>query len=303
MNTTPRFLLGFLLSLPVLVPAPAESQGRTAAGTGPDVGTIVVAHGGDEVWNGLVRETVQSLSVGGPVEVSFLMGPAAPTHRFQDAVARLEAQGVHRIVVVPLLVSSHSGHYEQIRYLAGLTDSLDRVMRLHLHHGGIERPRTRVPIMVTSALDDAPELARALAERAVARADSPREQALLLVGHGPNSAEDYADWMANLRVVSDSVRAWTEFADVRVELVREDAPPPVRAEAVRRTRELIELQHRITQRSVVVVPILISRGGIPRQRILADLAGLPIVYGGEPVLPHAAIARWIESRVRAETDR
>ena len=42
----------------------------------------------------------------GPVEVSYLMGPAAKTHRFQDAVARLERQGVSEIVVVPMLVSS-----------------------------------------------------------------------------------------------------------------------------------------------------------------------------------------------------
>ena len=158
-----------------------------------EVGTIVVAHGGDDVWNGLVRRTVASLNLGGPVELSLLMDPAAPQHRFQDAVARLERQGAKRIVVVPLLVSSHSGHYEQIRYLAGLTDTLDAVMRTHLHHGGIERPKTSVPLAVTPALDDAPELARALAERAMTHAGAPREQAVLLVGHWPNSAEDYAD--------------------------------------------------------------------------------------------------------------
>ena len=30
---------------------------------------------------------------------------------------------------------------------------------------------------------------------------TPREQALFIVGHGPNSAEDYAAWMENLRPV------------------------------------------------------------------------------------------------------
>lgn len=293
-----RLLWAVLLPLVVRsVPVAAQtwSQG--------EVGTIVVAHGGDDAWNRLVRETVEFLDVDGPVELSFLMGPAAAAHRFQDAVARLVQQGVKRVVVVPLLISSHSGHYEQIRYLAGLTDTLDTVMRSHLHHGGVERPRTSLPMTVTPALDDAPELARALAARARERTSTPAEQALLLIGHGPNSAEDYADWMANLRVVSDSVRSWTEFADVRVELVREDAPARVRAEAVRRVRELIELQHRLTKRDVVVVPILISRGGISRQRILADLAGLPVVYGGDPVLPHPSIARWIESRVRSAADR
>ena len=119
----------------------------------------------------------------------------------------------------------------------------------------------------------------------------------MLVGHGPNSAEDYAFWMRNLRVVVDSVRRWSGFRDVRVELVREDAPAEVRAEAVKRLRELIAMQAEITGGPVTVVPILISRGGISRSRILQDLEGLPIRYSGEPLLPHPAIAEWISRRV------
>ena len=32
----------------------------------------------------------------------------------------------------------------------------------------------------------------------------------------------------------------------------------------------------------------------------ADLEGLPVVYAGEPLLPHASMARWIEARVRGD---
>ena len=259
-------------------------------------GTLIVAHGGDSIWNALVRETTRQLRLAGPVEVSFLMGPEAATTRFQDAVARLAQKGVREIVAVPLLVSSHSGHYEQIRYLSGHTDTLDRVMHEHLHHGGIERPSVKIPIHVTAALDDSHELARALTERAKAHEIDPRGHALMLVGHGPNSAEDYAAWMRNLRVVADSVRLWSGFRDVRVELVREDAPAPVRAEAVLRLRELIALQAELTGKPVVVVPILLSRGGISRSRLMKDMEGLPIRYSDDPLLPHPAIAAWITRR-------
>jgi sirohydrochlorin ferrochelatase len=119
----------------------------------------------------------------------------------------------------------------------------------------------------------------------------------MLVGHGPNSAEDYAAWMRNLRVVVDSVRRWSGFRDVRVELVREDAPAEVRAEAVNRLRELIAMQAELTGGPVTVVPILISRGGISRSRILKDLEGLPVRYSEVPLAPHAAIADWITRRV------
>jgi sirohydrochlorin ferrochelatase len=104
--------------------------------------------------------------------------------------------------------------------------------------------------------------------------------------------------MKHLRPVADSVKSWTGFRDVRVDLVRDDAPAEVRAEAVRRVRELIELQHLVTGREVIVVPVLVSKGTVSRDKIPQDLAGLPIVYAGEPLLPHDAMARWVESRVQ-----
>ena len=263
-------------------------------------GTIIVAHGGGPEWNEQVVQIARQVATGGPVEVSFLMGPGAKTTRFQDAVHRLEVQGVSEIVVVPLLVSSHSGHYEQIRYLAGEAVTLDDGMMHHLHMSGLERVSPKVPIHVTRAMDDAPEIARVLADRALALEKHPSGRALFLIGHGPTSAEDYAEWMKNLRPIADSVKALTGYRDVRVDLVRDDAPADVRAEAVRRVRELIELQHMATGRDVVVVPVLVSKGKVSHEKIPADLKGLPIVYSGDGLLPHAGVARWVEARVRTK---
>lgn len=267
------------------------------------IGTIIVAHGADREWNAPVEALADSISTGGPVRVSFLMGKGASTHKFSDAAAQLEALGVRQIVVVPLMVSSHSAHYRQIRWLAGLEDSLDARLAEHMHHMGVEPAMVKVPIRVASALDDAVEIAEVLAERATALATDPREQALFLVAHGPNEAAEYALWMENLRRVADRVREKTGFRDVRVDAVRDDAPAPVRAEAVRRVRELIALQQAATQRDVVVVPILISRGALTRSTLVKDLAGLPIVYSGAALLPHPALQRWIETQVRASRPR
>jgi sirohydrochlorin cobaltochelatase len=141
-------------------------------------------------------------------------------------------------------------------------------------------------------------VSRVIADRALALTDRPQERALLIVGHGPNSAEDYAAWMANLRRVSDSVSARTKFRDVRVELVRDDAPAAVRAEAVQRVRELIHLQRQVTGQDVIVVPVLVSAGTVSRDKLPADIKGTPSVYVGDPLLPHAAMSEWIARRVR-----
>lgn len=264
------------------------------------VGVLLVAHGADREWNAPVESLASQVAthgvVRGPVGVAFLMGDGATTHRFQDAVAALVKRGARRVVVVPLLVSSYSGHFEQIRYLSGKTDSLDSAMMMMLHMSGIERAPS-VSIAVTPGLDDSPELARVLSARAAAIATDRGHQALLLLGHGPNSAEDYAAWMKNLRVIADSVRAATGFATVQVELVRDDAPPAVRGEAVLRAREIVLLQHAATNRDVVIVPILVSAGAIAQTKLPADLAGLPAVYAPAPLLPDDNLVAWVERRV------
>ncbi|HET9947442.1 MAG TPA: CbiX/SirB N-terminal domain-containing protein [Longimicrobiales bacterium] len=272
--------------------------GALAVSAQERIGTVIVAHGASDEWNAPILEVAALASTGGPVEVSFLMGPAAAAHRFQDAVAGLVEHGVERVVVVPLLVSSHSGHYEQIRYLAGGRPDLDETMLHHLHAAGIERPSTEVPIAITPALDAAPEMADILSRRVLELAESPRDQAVFIVGHGPNGAEEHAAWMSNLREVAAEVARGTGVRDVKVGLVRDDAPAPVRAEAVRGIRDVIELQHEVTGRDVVVVPVLISSGSISRDKLPADLEGLPIVYEAQPLLPDPAIARWIERSVR-----
>lgn len=267
----------------------------------PTAGTLIVAHGGGPGWNAQIEAVAGLVDTGGPVEVSFLMGPGAAGARFQDAAGRLVEAGATEIVVVPVLVSSHSGHYEQIRYLAGEIDALSEAMLHHLHMAGIERAQTNVPMRVARAMDDAPEVAAVLADRAKALAPEGEKRALMLVGHGPNSAEDNAEWMANLRRVAVEVKRKSGFREVRVGLVRDDAPAPVRAEAVKSVRETIELLGELTGAPVVVVPILVSQGQISDEKLPADLEGLEIEYDGRALLPHPQMARWIENRVRATT--
>ncbi len=274
----------------------SEAAGQMA----PDparTGTIVIAHGGDAGWNQPVLDAARRADTGGPVAVSFLMGDSAAAYRFQDAVRSLVEQGAERVVVVPLLASSHSGHYEQIRYLTHGTDELSETMMHHLHMAGIERAPEGIPVVLTPALDASQEIADVLSERAAKLAEAPAEQALFVIGHGPNGAEDYAGWMSNLRPISEEVARRVGFRDVKLGLVRDDAPAPVREEAVRRIREIIELQHELTGRDVVVVPILVSRGFVSLQKLPRDLEGLPVSYDGEGMLPHDAVSRWIERRV------
>ena len=288
-RVVPR-LFALVLSVTTFTPAVAAQA--------PNVGTLIVAHGGDSVWNSQILEVANATRTGGPVRVAFLMGPAAAAFRFHEQIAALRGAGATRIAIVPFLMSSHSEHMDQLRWLLGMRDSLSEVMLHHLQHAGIERVADAKGTRLTPSIDDAPEAAAIFARRAKALLTSPGRQAILLFGHGPGEATDYARWMRNLRIIADSVKQATGVREVQVELVRDDAGAEVRGEAVRRARDLVRLMYGMTGEPVVVVPALVATGTLSRVTLARDLAGLPIAYDGTALLPSGDMARWVERRVR-----
>ena len=292
-----KLISTIVISVAVSSPvASAHAQRQTTATD--TVGVLLVAHGAGPDWNSQVIEVAAQVDHSGPLAVSFLMGPGAAQTTFQTAVTQLEQRGAKVIVVVPILISSYSGHFQQIEYLAGRRQKLDDTMAHHLMMAGIRRPTAQVPLLLTPAIDDAAEIGQAIARRALELAADPAEQALFIIGHGPETALDYARWMANLRSIKGSVATATRFQNVLIDLLRDDAPTDVRGEAVLRIRELIELQYALTGKPVVVVPVMVATGTITRAKIPDDLKGLPISYNGTALLPDSAVARWIERRVQ-----
>jgi sirohydrochlorin ferrochelatase len=267
--------------------------GGSSTPLGAQTGLLVVAHGAGPEWNGRVRETVGQVRwAHGPVAVAFLMGAEADSAGWEVGVRRLVADGATSIIVVPLMVSSHGGHYREIEYYAGLRDSASDS---HAHH--VRRPPP-VALRVAPALDGAPELGSALAERWSALAPDDRRRPVLLVAHGPNDSADAERWIRDLTMASTALRQAGLDRDLRVGLLRDDAPPAVRAAAV---AELRAVSRALADGdSVVVLPVLISSGEINAQKIPRDLADLPVRYHPGPLAPSAHLARWIERRAAEE---
>jgi sirohydrochlorin cobaltochelatase len=91
------------------------------AGPPEKVGVLVLAHGGSESWNQLVIDAARTAGKQYPVEVAF--GMALP-RTIQEGIDKLEGQGVNKIVVVPLFVSSYSFIIRQTEYLLGKREVL-----------------------------------------------------------------------------------------------------------------------------------------------------------------------------------
>jgi sirohydrochlorin ferrochelatase len=298
----------FLLSSSVQAAAPAAASGGPAP-----YGILLLAHGGDASWNEEITRLRGQVNAQVPTEAA--LGMADPKS-LQDAVNRLEKRGVARIVAVPLFVQSHSEVLDQTRYALGLADKpseslkagLERMAgpHAHHHHGGaghsmvfsLERVKAREPIAMSRALDDHELVGSILAEHARVLAHGAGKAHLVLVAHGPVDDAAVPVWGESLMSLCSMAGKGGAFVDCEVAMLRDDAAPDVRAAAVADFREKVARTKLGKSGPVVVVPVLIARGGI-EAKIPKDLEGLDYAWDGKTLMPHAGFDAWVLERAAA----
>lgn len=274
-----------------------------------ETGILVLAHGGNQEWNARVLELTHSLDADRPAEVAFGM---ATRRTIQEAVDRLNARGVDRIVAVPLFVSSWSSVVTSTEFLLGLRPDApgDLAVFARMDHGdpapggngsdhaahdmslGSTPVASKAPIVaMTSALNAHPLVAQILTSRAQAASRTPATEAVVIVAHGPVTDDDNALWLADMRQLAEPVRRNGGFATVDVLTVRDDAPKPVRDAATAELRALVS-RRSAEGRRVLIVPLLLSFGGIERG-IVKRLEGLPYEMTAAALMPDPRIREWV----------
>ena len=252
-------------------------------------GVLVLAHGGNEAWNASVRDAVTLARIPYPTDIAYGMGMhAQDVAQIRDAVARLQAQGVTELLVLPLLISSHSDVYRQYEYLFGFR----RVSPWPKH---APPPLTlHLPVRFSAPLDGHPYVAETALDRARHLSANPAQEIVLLVAHGPNGDRDNEAWLMMMRSIALVVQQQGHFARVEVQTLRDDASWFVRHRATRALRRLVKRDSRTHH--VLIVPLLIARGGI-EEKIPRRLHGLTFAYTGETLLPHPRVAAWMHDAV------
>ncbi|MGP8320401.1 MAG: sirohydrochlorin chelatase [Methanosarcinaceae archaeon] len=125
----------FIMIISLVAPAiAAEDQEK--------YGVLVIAHGSpSESWCAPIRDAVAEVDLPYPVELGFL--EFVPNETINDAVEKLDAAGVTNIIAIPLFISSHSSHIQEIEYVLGLIETLP-LSSEHVMVNGVEMERTIV---------------------------------------------------------------------------------------------------------------------------------------------------------------
>lgn len=260
--------------------------GLAQAGEPASEGLLLVAHGANRgTWNDRVLEMAQKVDWPGPLAVGFLTA-RSPGESLQGAVTKLEQRGARRIAVVPLLVSSFSDHYEEIRYYAHARSDAPE----HVESAPLE---SKAELVLTPAMDSDRLLGRILAEQVRAASVKPGGETVVLVAHGPNGDVDNERWLACLRVQAGYLQYALGFRHVEVTTLRDDAPTEVKSAAVAHLRQRIA--ERARESRVVVQPVLVSTGHLQAE-IASLVKGLDCTVSGSGVVNHPLVTEWIRQQ-------
>lgn len=281
--------------------APPPEGGAQVPAAGADdpgrYGVLVMAHGGTPEWNQAVLEATEPLAEEVPLEVAFGMADACS---LQEAVARLEAEGVRRVGVVRLFVSGESW-YERTEQILGLSPGApaEEIAEQacgeasegegHHHHlGAYFRLDTRSTFALSAeGLAQAPEMGPVLADRARALSRDPATEEVLVLAHGPGDEAENARWLDQLDLQAAAIRAALPFHRVEVQTLREDWPDK-RKEAEEWVRAFVDRAATAGHRTLVI-PFRVFGFG-PYEKVLD---GGEYVADGVGLLPHSNVGLWI----------
>lgn len=293
-------------------------------------GVLILAHGGKHSsWDEAVKNATQALQKEYVVEMAF--GMANPT-TMQAGINRLESQGVTKIVVVPLFISSYSPIIRQNEYLLGFRDKLADPPMLMMHHGDsesktessndathggshedtphkmekdaskkveLEPLKFKSKILLTKPLDDNPLVAKIIYDRIAELSVNPTNETVLLVAHGPGKEEDNKNWLKEIDSLADQIRALqaekgNKFRQIFGLTVRDDADAAIYEQAKEQLRSLVYQSGK--DGDVIVIPLLLSQGGV-EARYVKRLEGLTYKWSGKTLLPHPYITQFIQESV------
>jgi sirohydrochlorin ferrochelatase/formylmethanofuran dehydrogenase subunit E len=294
-------------------------------------GILVIAHGSPgEDWCSPVRDAVSDVDLPYPVELGFL--EFVPNETINDAVEKLDDAGITKIIAVPLFVSSHSSHIQEIEYVLGLREMLP-TMSEHVVVEGVEMERsvvvmgdgyaishvpvetgangvmramghpgeeeelipveTDAEIVLTGAMDDHWLVAGIVADRTADLVADTENETLVLVAHGTDEENNFAGWVNSTSSLANQARLkLTYWSDPAIGLAGTQAAFIHHNETLHPEFTLRPLV--LNAEGPVVVPLMASEGYFTSMKIPDLLENLTYTYDGKALTSHPNVAEWIE---------
>ena len=251
-----------------------------------DVGVIVLAHGVGQNSDRMFVETLEPMAERWPTAVSFGMAMMMSSH-IQSTVDDLEARGASTLVLVPTAVTEYNTLTRQWEYVFGMRDESSYL--------DVPRVQTDAKVLMTQHFNDHPLITEILLDHTNEVSKNPENEVVIIVAHGPEDIEDNIPDLEILQVHVDRIKEATDFVDVKVINLQDDAYPPIRKSNVKKLRRWVTSAQRAGQDVIVTVCSTASYG--VQAHIREDLRGLDYTFADRGLSEHPNYLEWIEVAV------
>ncbi len=262
----------------------------------PDVkgsqGILILMHGFREQGDKNFKEQVQSIGNIFPTAMGVGMAMMMSNH-IQVALDQLKGAGAREIVVVPVTSSGTNELYRQWLYIFGKQDKPE--------FATVPRIKTDAKLHFVAPPGDDPLVAEILLDHAAEMSKDPRQEVVIIAGHGPTSAEDNAEELRVLSGLAKIIKQDGGFADVRGMTLQDDAPPAIRDANVQKLREVVETAVKKGQRVLVVTNLIGAR--TVQAKLRSDLKGLAFEFNAKGLVNHPNFMKWMGEAVRHEFEQ
>lgn len=261
-------------------------------------GVLVMAHGGGEQWNGAVVDAVQDMNTDYPVEIAFGMADAGS---MEQAVRRLEQQGVEHVGVVRLFISGESWYARTQQILGMAPGAPDKQAAMAMREG---QPAPRMPMgfwridtdlqfhMSEEGLADAEEMDQVITTRIESQSRNPAQEVAIILAHGPGDDAENERWIRKISARTEAAAASTGISDIRVFTLREDWEEK-REGAEEQIRSYLS-KASSQGKEVLVIPYRVMGFG-PYHDVLS---GLDYRADETGLLPHDNVGLWMLNQAR-----
>jgi hypothetical protein len=159
----------------------------------------------------------------------------------------------------------------------------------------VDRIETDAEVVFGKAPTTDPLISLILLEFALERSRDPEKEAVVLVSHGPVSAEDNLKELQALELHASRIRAGRDFAAVAGFTLQDDAPTAVRSANIDTLRGYVEASL-VDGKRVIVLTTLPVKGSV-QKKIMRDLDGLDYDFNQKGVMEHPLFRDWVEAQV------
>jgi hypothetical protein len=252
------------------------------------VGLLVLSHGVGANSDRVLHDAYLKIADKRPTAIGFGMAMMGSAH-LQSAVDDLVAHGAKTIV---LLDEGTTTKYNT------LTRHWQYIFGMYPEASYMDVPKVTAPgvrFVWAGHFDDSTLITEILYDHAKEVSKDPAKELLIIVGHGPEDAEDNDPDLKVLQPHVERLKARHEFADVRMINIQDDAIKPVRESNVRKLRGWIQQADK-QGLGVLVVAISAASYGV-QMHIKQDLRGLKYSFAEKGLAESPKFIQWAEGEV------